>query len=1140
MPSNFDFLRPKWSDLHDDALQVERQALAGPRTCAFYARRVLERMLHWLYANDGGLRRPYQDNLAAMLHEPSLQNILPPGMFTQLRVIHKVGNLAVHSNKPVRQNDSLQVARLLHAFLGWVAQAYSSPTPTVPAFDDQLIPKPAAQAAADRSAEQLQTLQEELGRRDQALAEHQQKLHVTEEEVEALRRQVAELRAANEKVITPEPIDEAATRDLFIDLLLREAGWDPDGPNVAEYPVTGMPNKTGEGFVDYVLWGADNLPLAVVEAKRTRKDPRQGKRQAELYADALERMTGQRPLIFYTNGYDHWFWDDKHYPPRPVQGFYTRDELQLLVNRRTSRKDLTTATPGRPIAERYYQQEAMRRVLEAFGNDRRRAALLVLATGTGKTRLAIALVDLLMRCNWVRRVLFLADRNALLTQAKRAFKKYLPNVTPVDLTQEKENDDSRLVFSTYPTMMNCIDDERQDGRKRFGVGHFDLVIIDEAHRSVYQKYRAIFQYFDALLLGLTATPRAEVDRDTYGLFYLEAGVPTYSYELAQAVADEFLVNFRAVSVPTKFSRHGIKYDDLSDAEKEEYEASLTDEDTGEMPHEIDASALNKWLFNADTVDKVLAFLMERGLKVEGGDKLGKTIIFAKNHDHAEFIVERFDANYPHLAGKFCRVIDNTVKYAQSLIDDFYGKDKNPQIAVSVDMLDTGIDVPECVNLVFFKPVRSKVKFWQMVGRGTRLCPNLFGPGRDKEFFYLFDFCENLEFFGANAEGYEAAIQEPLKQKIFRRRLSLAGKLPRHADSKLPTSSETSEVSVERDASLAGLRHELLDQMHQEVAKMDVNNFLVRPHRRQVEKYRERQTWETLGPSEVQEIDEHLTGLPTPDDDEEMARRFDLLLLNLQLSMLEGTPEQVRYQEQVREIASGLEEKRNIPAVNAEMALILELQTDAYWQDITLPMLENVRKRLRGLVKFLDREGGRDKVYTDFEDQLGEAAERPSLVTPDPALKNYRLKVERFFREHENHVTIQRLKSNRPITAADLDALQAILFSEEGPGSREEFVATFGTDQPLGKLVRQVVGLDRNAAKEAFGEFLASATLTGDQIRFIDQIIDHLTQNGMMDPHALFEPPFTDQNEQGVIGVLPEQAAKIVQVIRQINANALVA
>ncbi len=636
----------------------------------------------------------------------------------------------------------------------WAGQSASTAGRRPPSrpFDDGLIPRPAAAPAADRTAEQLQKLQEQLAAQDETLAAREAVLRGTQEEIDRLRREIAELRAANERALPEADYGEAATRNLFIDVMLREADWDPHGEDVCEYPVIGMPNESGEGYVDNVMWGLDRLPLGLVEAKRTMVSPANGKQQAKLYADCLEQMTGQRPIIFYSNGYETWMWDDLNYPPRQVQGFYKRDELQLLINRRTSRQAIATAPINEQIIDRPYHYEAIRRVMETYGLDWQRAALLVMATGTGKTRLAIATVDMLMKQDWVRRVLFLADRNALLTQAKREFKRHLPHTTPVDLTQEKEKDDSRLVFSTYPTMMNCIDDQRRDGARRFGVGHFDLVIIDEAHRSVYQKYRAIFEYFDSLLLGLTATPRDEVDRDTYGLFGLEQGVPTFAYELDQAVRDGYLVPFKPISVPTKFSRHGIKYQDLPDDEKAEYEETFYDEETGTMPAEIDSAALNQWLFNKDTVDKILAVLMERGLKVEGGDKLGKTIIFATNHNHAEFIVERFDANYPHLKGKFCRLIDNQVKYAQSLIDEFYVGDKDPQIAVSVDMLDTGIDVPECVNLVFFKRVRSKTKFWQMIGRGTRLCPDLFGPGQDKECFYVFDCCENLEFFGRESGG----------------------------------------------------------------------------------------------------------------------------------------------------------------------------------------------------------------------------------------------------------------------------------------------------------------------------------------------------------------------------------------------------
>ncbi len=674
-------------------------------------------------------------------------------------------------------------------------------------------------------------------------------------------------------------------------------------------------------------------------------------------------------------------------------------------------------------------------------------------------------------------------------------------------------------------MMNLIDDTKQDGHRRFGTNYFDLIIIDEAHRSVYKKFGAIFEYFDSLLLGLTATPKAEVDRNTYHLFDLEDNVPSYAYELDQAVADEFLVPPRAISVPLKFPREGIRYDDLTDEEKDEYEATFIDEETGLMPREIDAAALNQWLFNEDTVDKVLAHLIEHGLKIEGGDKLGETIVFAKNHEHAEFIVTRFDKNYPHLAGKFCRVIDNTVNYAQSLIDDFTVAGKDPFIAVSVDMLDTGIDVPEVVNLVFFKRVRSKNKFWQMIGRGTRLMPDLFGPGMDKQFFNVFDYCENLEFFSANPAGVaEPPVQDSVKQKIFKRRLQLATLL---------------QDQEEPDKETERLRQALLGYMHEAVIAMNPDNFLVRPHRRYLEAFAERDRWNHLTQGDHADIAAHLSGLPYPDQDDEFARRFDLLILNLQLALLEHSPLLERYQDQVRELAPGLEEKRAIPLVNAQMELILELQGDEYWQDITLPMLETVRRNLRDLIKFIDKQGPRARIYTDFTDEMGEAREIQGLYQADPNLRNYRLKVEKFIREHQDHVTIRRLKNNEPISVKDLEGLEAILFSDEGPGSKEDFQKTYG-DQPLGELVRRIVGLDRRAVKEAFGEFLASGHLTANQIRFIDQIIEHLARNGVMDLAALYEPPFTDVHFEGLDGVLPDQADKVISIIRGVNDNARVA
>ena len=692
--------------------------------------------------------------------------LVGPGLHAKMDVIRKQGNNAVHSARPITAADATAVLRELFQVAFWLARNYgrnvaARPDPALQ-FRAELLPRPqdaaAEQAAAQASAQatqialqKLATLADELAERDAALAAAQQKTAALDAELVQLRAEVAAAKAAN--TVTPDThdYDEAQTRDLYIDLLLKEAGWKLDQPRDREFEVQGMPNNQGVGFVDYVLWGDDGKPLAVVEAKRTRRDARVGQQQAKLYADCLQAQFEQRPLIYTTNGYEHWLWDDTTYPPRPVQGFHKKDELQLLVQRRASSKPLAGVTINPAIVERHYQLRAIRRIGETFEKDRQRKALVVMATGAGKTRTVIALVD----------------------QAANAFKAHLPDAAAVNLVTEKSTD-ARVYVSTYPTMMGLIN-ETDEGLRRFGVGHFDLIIVDEAHRSIYQKYKAIFAYFDALLVGLTATPKDEIDRNTYGLFGLEDGVPTDAYGLEDAIDEGYLVPPRAVSVPLKFQREGIKYAELSDDERAQWDELDWDEG-GHAPDEVGAEAVNKWLFNLDTVDKVLELLMTRGHTVAGGDRLGKTIVFAKNNAHANFVAERFNANYPHYAGQFARVITYQTEYAQSLIDDFSVKDKAPHIAISVDMLDTGIDVPEVVNLVFFKIVRSKAKFWQMVGRGTRLCKDLFGPEQDKREFLIFDFCQNLEFFSQNLEGSKGNVAEPLSQRTFKARLELFGVL----------------------------------------------------------------------------------------------------------------------------------------------------------------------------------------------------------------------------------------------------------------------------------------------------------------------------------------------------------------------------
>ena len=1161
--SNFNFLQSEFKDLYPNAKRAESLALSHPRGSCFYARLTLEQAVKWLYDHDRTLRRPYQHMLGALIHEPTFQQLLPPPLFNKAKVIQKAGNQAAHSPKPIRQYEAMRICKELFHFLYWVARTYtqkSDPkdldvtfapdvlqhqqTEATPSTVDSLKDQEAeSQKQRDQYTESIKEREDTISSQARTLEEREAKLKDLDADLAQLRAELADAKANNLKVPDGHDYSEHETRKLIIDLLLREAGWTIGADASEEYPVTGMPNKKGEGFVDYVLWGDDGKPLAVVEAKKALKDPHVGQQQAKLYADCLETMKGQRPVIFYTNGYETWLWDDVFYPARMVQGFYTKNELQLMVQRRHLRMDLKGKRVKNAIVDRPYQKRVVQSLTESFMQSQRKG-LLAMATGTGKTRTVIALVELLMRCNWVKRTLFLADRVALVNQAVGAFKAHLPDSSPVNLVTEKDGQ-GRVYVCTYPTMVGLIDTLDKDQRS-FGPGHFDLVIIDEAHRGVYQKYRAIFEYFDSLLVGLTATPRDEVHHDTYHLFDLEPGIPTDAYSLDEAVGDGYLVPPRSVSVPLKFQRAGIKYDELDEDEKDHWEELDWGEYGPEGPPDgVDANAVSKWLFNEDTVDKVLKHLMENGQKVDGGDTLGKTIIFAKNHDHALFIQKRFNIHYPHYKGHFARVIDNYETYAQSLIDDFSITDKPPQIAISVDMLDTGIDVPDVANLVFFKIIRSKTKFIQMVGRGTRLRPDLFGPGENKAFFSIFDYCGNLEYFSINPDGIEGKATEPISTRIFKHRLHLLEAIQQLLGGpvQLPQVAEGVKAYGENNELVVGSIEDLytgtVDILNHEVAAMNVDNFIVRPKRKQVDRFKSRAAWDNLDTEKFSELAHHVAGLPAELEKEDItAKLFDLTCLQLQLSLVEKTTAFGRLKKRVQDIAADLEEKEAIPMVKAQMALIQEVQSDEYWQDVTLPMLETLRRKLRDLVKFIDSKN-REPVYTILQDEIGEGEDiEIDGFSVGINLAQYRKKVEQFIRANEDHIAISKLKLNKPLTASDLSELERFLFESGEVQGREQFEQAFGHHDGLGVFVRSLVGLDRNAAKQAFSRYLDDAQFDTSQIRFIEMIIDHLTQRGVMDAGLLYEQPFTGIHYEGLDGVFPSATAdEIVAIVEVVNANA---
>jgi len=1107
--SNFAHIPTAWRRLTESAIEAEQQVYAAPRYAAMLCRTSLEEWVRWMYEHDGDLVMPYDDNLSQLIHQDSFQALVAPIHFKHLNLIRKLGNAAVHSNAKIKPEEALHALQLLHGFIKWVVGVYSDEPNTIPTFDPSLVPQ---KQGTDKTKEELQALEN--------------KYQASLDALEKLEAELATWKASKESNIAfvPPPIDpnESLTRKIYIDSLLREAGWDPNGLNVSEYPVTNcMPQANGyngDGKVDYVLWGNNGLPLALVEAKRTTRDPREGQHQAKCYADCLQKAFGQRPVIFYTNGFDMWIWDDTDYPPRSVHGYYTKDELQTLVNRRSLRKPLAHEPINQDITDRYYQNEAIRAVNETLERKNRKA-LLVMATGTGKTRVSAAIVDLLSKANWIKRVLFLADRNALVHQAKVNYNDYLPNMPSVDLTKEKEDESSRIVFSTYQTIINQIDGERDGDNRYYSVGHFDLIIFDEIHRSVYNKYKHIFHYFDGFRLGLTATPKTEADKDTYALFDLQKGDPTHAYELDQAVADQFLVPPVPIPVLSKFQRQGIKYADLTEEEKLAYEEEFADPITGEFPDEIDASALNQWLFNIDTVDKVIGQLMKVGIKVESGDKLGKTIIFARSHDHARFIEERFNIQYPEYKGEFLKVIDYKEAYRYDLLNRFKVKDKMPQIAVSVDMLDTGIDVPEVTNLVFFKPVRSSAKFWQMIGRGTRLCKDLLEYGRDKENFFIFDFCENFEFFGQNPKGFEATNSKSLSQRLFELRIRLAQVL-----------------RMEQDESIKAYAEELIQFVAKQTQALNPDSFIVRQHLRVVEKYRDANAWNHLSDLDIREIFEHIAPLISETDEDELAKRFDAIMLDMQLYTILSDRRYVKLMDQVKGIARKLTKKASIPAVQSKMDILRDIQHPEYWEDMGIIGLERVRIELRDIIKFLERED-RPKVYTDFTDDIEINSGEIAVNFRSNDLDVYRQRVHRYFEQNQHILIIQKLKTNIPITAAELNELENKLFGQGLLGTKAQFVEAFG-EQPLGRFIRSILGLDANAAKTAFASFLSEKSMNAQQIRFVDAIINSFIVNGIVDPGKLFEPPFTDINDSGIVGLFDQaDSARIIRMIEQVNRNA---
>lgn len=1093
--TNFDFLKsdPQFATFSDVAISAEKILNIDVAASVINCRRAMEFAVKWMYSVDKDLQTPYDDRLQSLMDDEDFRDIIGEDLWQRMKLIRVVGNNAAHGRKQVTLEQAKLCLENLYYFLDFVACCYGKGY-KAGQFDLSLLELTTEEALA-------------------FVTEKTVDLKSLMEENQALKDELTARRAAQQQTYVPKPLDlsEFATRKIYIDTMLQEAGW-VEGKNwINEVELPGMPNKSEVGFADYVLYDDTHRPLAVIEAKRTCKDVAVGRQQAKLYADILEKQYGRRPAIFLTNGFETRI-DDGQYPERRVSTVYSKRDLEKMFNLRRMRTSLKNVTIDKAIAGRYYQEGAIKAVCDAFGNRNRRKALLVMATGSGKTRTVIALCKVLLEHGWVKNILFLADRTSLVTQAKRSFVNLLPDLAVTNLCEEKDNFAAHCVFSTYQTMYNCIDEVKDEEGKLFTSGHFDLLICDEAHRSIYNKYRDIFNYFDAPLVGLTATPKDEIDKNTYEVFELQDGVPTYGYELAQAVKDGFLVDFMSVETKLKFVEQGITYDDLTAEEKEEYENTFEDAD-GNIPDRINSSALNEWVFNHDTIRQVLDILMTKGLKIDYGQKLGKTIIFAKNHKHAEKILEIFNKEYPHLPG-FAKVIDNTINYAQSLIDEFSDPKKLPQIAISVDMLDTGIDVPDVLNLVFFKKVMSKAKFWQMVGRGTRLCGGLL-DGADKSNFYIFDFCGNFEFFRMGGKK-EAATQMALPGAIFNLKAQLIYKLQ--------------DIAYQTE-DLIAFRKSLVAEMLAKVRELNKDNFAVKQHLKYVELYASEENYISLTYEDTLLLRDELAPLILPDEDEASAVRFDALMYGIELAYLIGKQHNRARSELIKKV-SGIASVANIPEITAQTELIDKILHTDYINRCGINEFEHIREKLRGLMKYIPNP--HYDVDINFPDELISIDWNESDLENDD-LKNYKAKAEFYVRQHQEVPVIAKLKGNIPLTQEDVAQLEKILWSEVG--TKAEYTAEYG-EKPLGEFVREIVGLDMNAAKEAFAEFLNGTSLDTRQIYFVNQIIEYIVHNGMMkDLSVLKDTPFTDRGS--VVEIFTDLSVweGIRKVIEKINMNA---
>lgn len=1117
---NFEFLRQDWPQLANIAAFAEQYAHTDAVSSLTKLRILGEQIAEAVYEL-AGLQRPIQPSFVELLQGSEFLELTPKSVLTVFHALRLKGNKAVHRHEG-ETAESMDLLAEAHKLARWFYYSFAKDTsakietfrqPKPEDFVDETKSKIKREKKALHEQLRAQEAQLELVLEDlkQAREKHKQD-KLTIEQLQELRQSAHDGLRLNELNFT-----EEETRKTLIDQQLADAGWNVKDSNSVgiEVDVNHQPTESSVGQADYILYDDSGNPLAVIEAKKTSKDAGIGKEQARMYADGIEKDTGKRPVIFYTNGYDIWIWDDANgYSPRKILGFYNKDNLKYLHHQRENAKKLPEVETNRPeflnIVNRDYQIEAVRRVTEKFQNKSRRA-LIVQATGTGKTRVAIALCEFLLKAGWVKRVLFLCDRKELRKQAKNAFKEFLPDEPQVVVTARTAKDTNQKIYlGTYPALMKSY--------QNFDVGFFDLIIADESHRSIYNRYRGIFDYFDALQVGLTATPVDYVSRNTYSLFGCDNQDPTAKYEYEDAVSAGHLNPFKVIKHTTEFLRRGIKYSDMNEDQRKELE------EQEQLPEtiEYEQGHVDKAIFNKDTNRIILHNLMQNGLKVDDGGTLGKTIIFARNHEHAVLLEKLFNERYPQYGGKFCKVIDNYDPRAGALIDEFKEKNNPLTIAISVDMLDTGIDVPEIINLVFAKPVYSYVKFWQMIGRGTRLCENLYGPGQHKTEFLIFDHWGNFEYFDEEPDEPDDKPQpKSLQQLVFESVLTLA---------------ETARDK--QDLENFNMATQLL---HQHVNNLDERTFEVREHWRLIKTIQKDGVIEQFDPATVSQLKTDIAPLMqwVNIKGNKHAWQFDKLCAQLQVAILKNASVYEDLKDTLIEQVRSL--RIEIKEVQSEIETIDAVKSGDFWQEPTVADIEQVRLKLRRLMKYRQIETAPQpgaKVLDVTEDQaLIETSEHTPKLQ-GLKLIEYRNRVQRVLENLlDRSPVVQKIKSGQTITPEELEELSTLVIAQEPDLKLEDLREYYPQSDSLDAILRSIVGLDASAVEERFTAFIQSHNLNATQIRFLDLVKNMIARHGKINITDLYDPPFTTISPEGPDGLFDEDTAnELIELIQTFNAD----